>query len=60
VFPVSDAGRVVAFIISLLGITAIGLPAGIFTTGLLDVYRADLRAKNTCPHCGKSPSEQSL
>ncbi|SRR5579883_682824 len=61
IMPITEAGRILAALISLLGFTAIGLPAGIFASGLLDIYHRELKHRvHRCPHCAKAFSPSDL
>lgn len=46
IYPVSDLGRIISIISSLVGIAIIALPSGIITAGYLDELRARKTAKN--------------
>jgi len=48
-FPISDAGRLCAVFVSLLGVTTIALPSGIIAAGLMEEYH---KQSIRCPHCG--------
>jgi voltage-gated potassium channel len=50
-FPKTDAGKVCALFVSLLGVTAIALPSGIVATGLMEEYQ---KRNQVCPKCGSS------
>lgn len=52
--PVTDIGKILTGIISLLGLAVYALPAGIITAGFLDESRKVRKQKSDfCPHCGK-------
>jgi len=51
IYPVTVTGRILASIISILGIGMFALPAGILASGFSDEFK-QLRKKKFCPHCG--------
>jgi voltage-gated potassium channel len=62
IYPVTDAGRLVAAFISMLAVGLFALPAGVLASGYAEVLR-DVRTaaargaaageRHVCPHCGK-------
>ncbi len=60
--PYTAAGRVIAGFVAFIGICAVALPVGIFSSGFVEEINrrkddaADKEA--TCPHCGR-PNEQA-
>lgn len=48
-YPVTNAGKIIGSIISILGIGIFALPAGIIASGFTEI----LKKKEKCPHCGK-------
>ncbi len=61
VAPITTAGKVIAGIISLLGVGLFVLPAGILASGFAEEIQKN-RIKIICPHCGKEhlPSNKHL
>ena len=56
VYPVTVAGKVLAAIISLLGIGLVAVPSGIVSAGFIEQMNLDKEEKdkaNYCPNCGK-------
>lgn len=49
VYPITAVGKVAAAIISIVGIGAFGLPAGILASGLMQLNEKNKK----CPHCGE-------
>ncbi len=47
IYPVSDVGRLICIISSMVGIAIIALPSGIITAGYLDKLRASKEKKDT-------------
>ena len=55
IVPLTTMGRILASIISVLGISVFALPSGIIVTGFIEELQ--LHKKHiTCPHCGKELS----
>ena len=55
-YPITTMGRILASIISLLGIGMFAIPAGILSAGFLeygDTHRRKGNGPAICPHCGK-------
>lgn len=46
-YPLTDVGRTIAMISSLMGVAVVALPSGIITAGMLDELRRDDDASNT-------------
>ena len=59
VSPVTPLGRLLAGVISLLGIGIFALPAGILGSSFMEQVsqRRNLTAARTCPHCGRDIEE---
>lgn len=53
VYPITPLGKILAGLISLLGVGLFAVPAGIISSGFYDVMRTD-KCKTSCPHCGKA------
>ena len=54
VVPITPAGRVLAGIVSVLGISLFAIPAGIIASGFIQEFQKRRRKKEDfCPHCGK-------
>jgi voltage-gated potassium channel len=53
VVPQTGAGKVIAAIVSLLGIGLFAMPAGILASGFTEEYRTRHGQGKTCPHCGR-------
>ncbi len=53
VCPVTTLGKVIAAIVSVLGIAMFALPTGILGAGFVEELRARSRLARKCPHCGK-------
>jgi len=52
--PITTAGKICAWIISILGILMFALPTGIVSAGFMDYAKNIRRAEaRHCPHCGK-------
>lgn len=52
IFPVTALGKIIAGIISILGIGLFALPAGVISAGIIEHIQKK-KAKAKCPHCGK-------
>ena len=46
-YPISDTGRIISIISSLVGIAIIALPSGVITAGYLDELRERKKAKGS-------------
>jgi len=53
VCPVTGLGKIMASIISILGIGMFALPTGILGAGFVEVIQKDKTKAKYCPHCGK-------
>lgn len=58
VYPITELGRLMSAIISLVGIGLIALPTGIISSGFLEEFRNSKQIKEVdeetkCPHCGE-------
>jgi voltage-gated potassium channel len=53
VFPVTGAGKLLAAVISILGIGMFALPTSILGAGFVEELQARKSAHRICPHCGK-------
>ena len=55
VYPITTAGKVIAGIISILGIGMVALPAGIISSGFVNQLNKQriIHSNVKCPHCGK-------
>ncbi len=51
IYPVTPAGKLLAALISLMGIGLFALPAGLLSAGFIEEIRK--KHKHVCPHCGK-------
>lgn len=52
-FPITQAGRVLAGVVAIVGILVVALPVGILASGFTDELQARRDEKDACPHCGK-------
>ena len=50
--PVTAVGRILASVISILGIGMFALPTGILGAGFVEEFRSRRREATRCPHCG--------
>ena len=69
IYPVTTLGRILGVIIALLGISAVAIPTGIISSGLMSHIESDKHQKENesadgadshikfCPYCGKSLPE---
>jgi voltage-gated potassium channel len=53
IYPVTDLGKVVASLISLLGIGVCALPTGILSAAFIEELDSRKRQPKNCPHCGR-------
>ena len=54
VFPITNAGKLVASFMAILGIAVVALPTGILSSAFFDLTRNQKSEEaKTCPHCGK-------
>jgi len=53
VCPVTTLGKVIAAVVSVLGIAMFALPTGILGAGFVEELRGRNKATRKCPHCGK-------
>lgn len=53
IVPVTAFGKILASVVSILGVAFFALPAGIISSGFVEQLRRKHAAKN-CPHCGKN------
>ena len=55
VYPITSAGKIVAAIVSILGIGMFALPTGILGAGFVEEVQKAKKVKNKtcCPHCGR-------
>lgn len=51
--PITSIGKVLASIISILGIGMFALPTGILGAGFVEEFQNRHKKPNRCPHCGK-------
>lgn len=54
VYPITSAGKIVASLVSLLGIGIFAIPAGVIAANLERVLSARDRKEGQCPLCGRS------
>ncbi len=54
-YPITTLGKILGAFISVLGIGMFALPAGIFGAGIVE-WAEKKPSSNTCPHCGKAPT----
>lgn len=54
-YPITTLGKILGAFISVLGIGMFALPAGIFGAGIVE-WAEKNPSSNTCPHCGKHPT----
>jgi voltage-gated potassium channel len=59
IYPVTAAGKIVASIVSLIGVGLVALPAGIFASGFIQHIQKAQTVQQTCPHCGKEIQVES-
>jgi len=52
IYPVTAIGKLLASIMSLLGIGLFAMPAGILAAGFVEEIRTKKEAVKKCPHCG--------
>ena len=50
VYPITATGKLIASIISFLGISIVAIPPGIIVSGFIEELHK--REKHTCPNCG--------
>lgn len=53
IYPVTTAGKLLAAVISILGIAMFALPTGILGAGFVEETRKQKTRPEQCPHCGK-------
>lgn len=53
VTPITTVGKLLASIISLLGVAVIAVPTAILSAGFIEEMREDRQSPHVCPHCGK-------
>ena len=53
----TQAGKIIAAIVTILGIGMFALPTGILGAGFVEEMQKQRRAIKTCPHCGKELTE---
>lgn len=53
VYPITPIGKILAAVISLLGIGMIALPTGFLASGFAEEMQKRKRKQIICPHCGK-------
>ena len=53
IYPVTPLGKVLASVISIIGIGLFALPAGILAGGFAEELHKRRVEKRVCPHCGK-------
>jgi voltage-gated potassium channel len=53
VTPVTGAGKLIAGIVTILGICMLALPTAILGAGFLEHTSREAKAAGTCPHCGR-------
>jgi voltage-gated potassium channel len=53
VFPVTEAGRLIAGVAAVLGIGMFALPTAILGAGFVEQIEAKKASHRTCPHCGR-------
>lgn len=51
--PVTPAGKILASVISILGLAMFALPTGILGAGFVEEFQKRSGASRHCPHCGK-------
>jgi voltage-gated potassium channel len=57
IYPVTTIGKVIAGIISVLGIGMVALPAGIISAGFVEEISESKKEQGICPSCGRERSE---
>jgi voltage-gated potassium channel len=57
IYPVTTIGKVIAGIISVLGIGMVALPAGIISAGFVEEISESKKEQGVCPFCGRERSE---
>ena len=58
-YPVTNAGKLIAAVIAILGIGMFALPAGILGAGFVDELQHKDKTTHHCPHCGKDFEDSS-
>jgi voltage-gated potassium channel len=53
IFPITTAGKLLASVISVLGIGVCALPTGILSAAFIEELNSRKQAVKNCPHCGK-------
>jgi voltage-gated potassium channel len=53
IYPVTTMGKVIAGIISVLGIGMVALPAGIISAGFVEEISESKKGQGICPTCGR-------
>jgi len=53
VYPVTALGKILAIIVSILGIAFFALPAGILGSGFVEEINKQKRMGKYCPSCGE-------
>jgi voltage-gated potassium channel len=61
VYPITSAGKIIASIVSILGIGLFALPTGILGAGFVEEVQKSKKhyGQKYCPHCGKEINEKS-
>lgn len=52
VYPITDAGKIIASFMAILGIAVVALPTGILSSAFFDTTRMK-KDDRVCPHCGE-------
>jgi voltage-gated potassium channel len=53
-YPITTLGKLLAAVISIVGIGLFALPTGIFASGFVNELSKHEEEKKVCPHCGKT------
>jgi voltage-gated potassium channel len=57
IYPITVAGKMIASVISILGVALFGLPTAILAAGFVEEMQ-NRRSQRVCPHCGEKLEKQ--